>query len=94
MKTFKLIDGIFDNEESKDLILTLLDDKINFQKCKNLSLKVKKGSLAPHVTDRIEKLRKVRKELVAFFEEHKNSTDFTINSIVEIKEKASVPQSN
>jgi hypothetical protein len=82
MKDFKLIEGIFTELEAQEVILTLLDRKINFHHHKNFMHHEKLGSDCTASLNRIEKLKKNREEMVTYFKEMKDSVNFSIEANV------------
>ncbi len=62
-----LIKGDFDASEAKDVILSLLNDKIGFQALKNLRHEEKKGKPNAQALQRIAELKQNIQHLSSFF---------------------------
>lgn len=84
MKDFNLIEGIFTELEAQEVILTLLDRKINFHHHKNFMHHEKFGSDDSASLKRIEKLKENRLKMVMYFKEMKDSVNFYIEANVKI----------
>lgn len=67
-KTFKLVSGIFNNEDAHDILCHLLDKKINFHLCKILSSFEKSGEEDPYSKNRVEELKATKKALLEMVE--------------------------
>ncbi|OSZ82669.1 hypothetical protein CAP35_05230 [Chitinophagaceae bacterium IBVUCB1] len=79
-----LINGEFDAVEAKDIILSLLNDKIGFQALKNLRHEEKKGKPDAHALQRIAELKQTIDKLTVFFN-HCNDQGHRLNMHSEIK---------
>jgi hypothetical protein len=85
-KNITLVKGSFTVEEAKDILLTLLNNKINFHQMKNFSLVERFGMPEFGSQKRIDELKLNREELTDFFKsaEAKNLT-FSIDSVIQIR---------
>lgn len=61
---YKLIDGTFSPEDAKTVLLTLVNDKINYHKMEHFSHHERFGKDLKHSAKRIEELEKLSVELV------------------------------
>jgi len=61
---YKLIDGTFSPEDAKTVLLTLVNDKINYHKMEHFSNHERFGKDLKHSAKRIEELEKLSVELV------------------------------
>jgi hypothetical protein len=68
MYTLKLIDNKFTPGEAKEVLLTLINDKIRFHSTKNFSSEVRTGISQEHSRQRIEELEEAKKEIIALIE--------------------------
>ncbi|WP_051286106.1 hypothetical protein [Salinimicrobium terrae] len=65
MYTLKLIDNKFTPEEAKEVLLTLINDKIKFHSTKNFSSEIRTGLSQEHSRQRIKELEEAKKEIIA-----------------------------
>lgn len=65
MYTLKLIDNKFTPQEAKEILLTLLNDKIRFHSNKNFSSEIRTGISQDHSRQRIKELEDAKKEIIA-----------------------------
>jgi len=84
-----LIDGFFSATEAKDVLIALLNEKINFHKVKRLS--ITEGDLKDdccYDSSRIDQLIKEKQIAIDFFNQVKSAgATLEINSTIEIKVK-------
>ena len=83
---FDLINGDFECEEASNILLNLIDEKINFQKKLRLQKWEKNHDYDLNATDkRIEELESQKNKLIQFFNQKKElANQVKIKSIVEI----------
>jgi len=62
-ESYRLVDGTFDTGEAREVLMTLITDKIRFHQRKNLTSYERCGEADPVSTRRIEELRRCRSEL-------------------------------
>ena len=67
-RRYRLINGDFDPEEARELLMTLFVDKINFHQRNNLSRR-ERGLETDASIERIEKLRGTKADVAAMLEE-------------------------
>jgi hypothetical protein len=82
----KLIDGTFDAQEAKEILISLLSHKINFHNIKNLSWGEHFGRSNQQSIVRIEELRKDRERISEVLDvASKNNHKVNIHSTIEIQ---------
>lgn len=89
-----LINGVFTPDEAKEVLLTLLNHKINFHCMRNFSAEERFGKPDPVSTKRLEELYESRKQVLRLLEEAASEGyKLEIESLVNIKkgEKMEVP---
>ena len=84
-ETIELIKGTFTPDEAREILLQLLDSKINFHNRRNFSYRERFGKPDAYSEQRLEHLMESRKKVMTLVSK---STDeeksVTINSIIEI----------
>lgn len=88
MDNFKLIDGTFSVKEAIEILLALVDNKINFHKLKIFSTEECTGHTDEHSEQRVMQLQLIRKELLEHLRQLPADTNIEISSTVSIKTKA------
>lgn len=71
MYTLKLIDTKFTPEEAKEVLLTLINNKIQFHSTKNFSSEIRTGLSEENSRQRIDELEEAKKEIIALTEKAK-----------------------
>lgn len=85
-KNITLIKGNFTAEEAKDILITLLNNKINFHQMKNFGLMERFGKPEFGSQNRIDELKMNRDELNNLFKKAKeNNVTFSIDSVIKIR---------
>jgi len=85
-ETVNLIKGTFAPEEAQEILLELLNGKINFHNRKNWSSKERFGEPDILSEQKLEYLEEARKNLKTLLAEAiKQQKSVTINSIIELK---------
>ncbi len=69
---FKLIDTTYKVEDAKDVLLSLIDDKIKFLGMQVFSLSERFGTDTIHLEKRMVALKKERENLIKIFAEQNN----------------------
>ena len=82
---FNLIDGTFKTLETKELLSTLLLNKLRFHSVKNFSHKERFGTPDVKTEKRIETLEATLKELLRFLDNYDQGEEFEIHANVKIK---------
>ena len=86
IETVNLIKGTFAPEDAKEILMELLNSKINFHNLKNWSSKERFGKPDSFSTQKLEYLNEARENLKIFLAEAINQKkNITINSTIEIK---------
>lgn len=93
MKTTKLIQGSFSPIDAKEILLNMVDTKINFHKIKSLSSLVQCNQPNQESEQRIKELKEAKEQILAFIEKAKKEgcslrVESTINLSLEAKEQA------
>lgn len=93
MKTAKLIQGNFSPNEAREILLNMVDSKINFHKIKSLSSLVRSNQPNKESEQRIKELKEAREQILGLISTAKeqDSTlriDSTINVSLEANELA------
>lgn len=89
-----LINGVFTPDEAKEVLLTLLNHKINFHRMRNFSAEERFGKPDPVSTKRLTELYESRKQVLSLLEEAASAGyKLEIESLVNIKkgEKIETP---
>lgn len=87
---FKLIEGNFSASDAKELLLTLLEEKIKFHELHSFSSEVKKGSKNQESLLKVEELRTTRKNIINYLESEDGGVGkFNITSFINIKKSES-----
>lgn len=60
----KLIQGVFAQEKAKDVLLTLIDSKVQFHQLNNFSSEIRFGHKDEFSLERIEDLKELKKKLL------------------------------
>ncbi|MEO5910986.1 MAG: hypothetical protein ABIP95_08865 [Pelobium sp.] len=83
---FKLIEGIFSAKDAREILLTLIEEKIKFHELKSFSDEVKTGAKNNQSLLKIEELKNTRVNILSFLvkDEHKNES-FHLTSSIEIE---------
>ncbi|MFM7017305.1 hypothetical protein [Flavobacterium sp.] len=84
-KNFKLIDGVFNSKEAKKIIISLINNKINYHNLEDFSNHIRFNNVLSNSQKRISELQNAQKmieELVDLAE--KNQWKLKIESTVEI----------
>lgn len=81
---FELIDGTFEHNDARELLMQLLDDKINFHHRRNFSWQERFGHHDPHSDNRIAELTMVRERLIQEFMSTRDAQSLRITAKVVI----------
>ncbi|MFD2514609.1 hypothetical protein ACFSRY_12095 [Pontibacter locisalis] len=85
MKTLKLIEGIFTPSEAAEILLEMINKKINFHNLKNLSSQIHFSRPDSVSGRRIKELKEAREQLLCLIEEAKiNEENLVIESQIKI----------
>ena len=79
----KLIDGIFNEENAKEIILTMINKKIEFNEIKGLGNLVKRNEEDNHLEQRIKELKMQRQNIINHFNNNNNES-FEIQAVIRI----------
>lgn len=82
---FKLIDGEFNQKDAKEVLVQLINDKINFHVRRNFSSKIRFGYADENSEKRITALNADLKNIISFFQqEEKIGQTFSIQAKIEV----------
>lgn len=83
---FKLIEGVFSAKDAKEILLTLIEEKIKFHELKSFSDEVKIGTKNNESLLKIKDLKGTRAKIIEVLNvEDTESKNFNINSFIEIE---------
>jgi hypothetical protein len=82
---FKLIEGVFSVSDAKEILLTLIEEKIKFHELKSFSDEVKLGKKSEDSLIKVADLRATKANIIAFLSQDKNRPNVSINSSIEIE---------
>lgn len=82
---FTLISGEFTKHEAKDILLGMLNYKINFHELRNLSSSIQQGQRDDVSLTRIQELEQTRAEMHKFFNRLNDSGKLKITSKIFIE---------
>lgn len=86
--TFKLIEGTFSAADAKEIILTLVEEKIQFHKRRCLSHELRLGTKDDPSLKRINALKEMQEKLQEVFEKaEQNNHMLVINAAIDIEPK-------
>ncbi len=84
-ETIELIKGSFKPDEAREILLQLLNNKINFHNLKNWSSQERLGKPDAYSSQRLRNLEESRKKVQNLFSNSINGEEIiTINSTIEI----------
>lgn len=85
-ETIEFIKGTFTPDEARELLLQLLNDKINFHNLKNWSSSERFGKPDAYSEQRLEYLKESQKKVKTLFSNsNSEKQNITIHSSIEIK---------
>jgi hypothetical protein len=68
-QTYGLIRGVFCPDDARELLMTLIDNKISFHQLNNRSRRERFGEIDPAVVKRIDELRQSKADIAALIGE-------------------------
>ncbi len=87
MEKFKLIEGVFSAKDAKEVLLTLIDQKIKFHELKSFSSKIKFGKADEESLQRVNDLTQTKTDIMKYLvNKVDNGLSFSIKSFIEIEE--------
>lgn len=81
----KLIDGDFSNAEARELLIKLIDYKINFHQAKIFSAQERNTKPGLHSLERIEDLKKSKETLLELLNNSNKDIELNVHSSINIK---------
>ncbi|HOZ51164.1 MAG TPA: hypothetical protein PLU17_04865 [Chitinophagaceae bacterium] len=87
-QTFKLIDGVFNSKDAKEILLSIIDNKINFHSHRVFSKDIRFGTLDDFSANRIQELKQARAEIVDLIQDsEEKNTQMILHSNISIEFK-------
>lgn len=81
----KLIEGVFEPEEAAEILITLINNKLQFHTLKAFSAEEREGKPDEHSKSRIEALNKTKEHVLRVLAEAANKKEkVRINSTIDI----------
>jgi hypothetical protein len=68
-QSYGLIRGVFSPDDARELLLTLIDNKISFHQLNNRSRRERFGEIDPAVVKRVDELRQSKADIATLIEE-------------------------
>ncbi len=86
LNNLPLIVGVYTPEKAKDIILSLIESKIQFHQLNSFSSEVRFGKKDQHSLDRIDELKSIKKEVLKIIEYSDfNQKKLEISSLINIQ---------
>jgi hypothetical protein len=83
---FKLIDGVFETRDAKEILLSLIGHKIQYHNTRIFGDLERYGISDEHSVTRVEQLKQTRKQIVQLIEEcEKSSKQLVLRAIISIE---------
>ncbi len=82
---FNLLNGTFTRKETKEILVTLFTNKIQFHRLKNFSHEERFGKSDPHAVERIPELKKTLEEILSLLERNGEESQFEIHADIKLK---------
>jgi hypothetical protein len=85
-KEFKIIDGSFTPEQARDILLTIINGKINHHVMEGFSSRIKDGKDMTHSEIRIREMQKIKESLLDIIDNAKQQKmNLQLLGILEVK---------
>jgi len=68
-QSYRLIRGVFSPDDARELLLTLIDNKISFHQLNNRSRRERFGEIDPAVVKRVDELRQSKADIATLIEQ-------------------------
>ena len=82
----KLIQGVFKADKAKDILLTLIDSKVQFHQLNNFSSQIRHGNQDEFSLERIQDLKELKKNILKILDYADfNGQELQIDSSINIK---------
>ncbi len=83
---FKLIEGVFNTQDAKEMLLTLIEQKIRFHELKSFSSEIRVGQADYSSLKRVDALNTLRSSIVDFLKVEDNQLNmFSVTSFIRIE---------
>lgn len=83
--TTRIIDGTFTADKAKELLIELIDHKINFHNMEKFSHKICYGEDLEHSEKRIKELTNEKQSLMEWLNNHKETDTIKINCKINLE---------
>ncbi len=85
METYKLIDGKFNSDDAKEILMNMISSKIHFHAVKDFSMQERTGEAEAISRERIKELQKTKEQIISIIEKaRKKNLVLEIHSSVNI----------
>lgn len=92
MHQFKLIDSNYTASEAREILLAIINSKIQFHQIKTFSHDIRFGRRDEHSENRIKELEETRRAITQFLQEHQHGDiTFDVASTLTIKVTSKKP---
>ncbi|HEY9176764.1 MAG TPA: hypothetical protein VIN07_03695 [Flavipsychrobacter sp.] len=92
MHQFKLIDSNYTASEAREILMAIINSKIQFHQLKTFSHDIRYGIPDAHSEKRIKELEETRRAITQFLQEHQHSDiTFDVASTLTIKVTSKEP---
>lgn len=82
---FNLLKGNFNGEDAKAILATLLNDKMQYHRLRNLSHEERFGKPEPHAIERIAELKKTFQDIMSYLKQYEGNAEFEIHADISIR---------
>lgn len=82
---FNLLRGTFSSEETREILVTLFKDKIQFHNLKNFSHEVRFGKPDLRAQERIPELKRTLEEVLDFIKQNEGEDKFEIHANIQVR---------
>jgi hypothetical protein len=82
---FNLLDGTFTGTETREILVALFRDKINFHSLKSLSHEERFGKPDLHAQERIAALKRILEGILSFLDQNADGNRFEIHADIKIR---------
>lgn len=82
---FNLLKGTFSCEETREILVTLFKDKIQFHNLKNFSNEVRFGTPDIRAQERIPELKRTLEEVLDFIKQNEGEDKFEIHANIQVR---------
>lgn len=84
LEQVELIRGSFSSDEAKDILMNLINSKINFHEVKSFSKMIRMGIPEEQSLQRIDELKASREKILEYLNSLSSSNEIILKSTIEI----------